>query len=142
MDSGGIRKYHAVHEYLDGLKTKNVTVPHNIFLLTDDQNAIGEAHRKFPKKNWMHLNRPRHRGTEGGWEAHTPSNDAKQEVVVISSTFRMMKKCSVLMHGRSSFSDNLARYMKANSTIVNIDESKQDVYHSNNSKTTNISVRF
>ena len=52
-----------IHEYLDAVKAIIVTVPNNIFLLTDDQNAIEEAEAKFPEKNWMYCKRPRHRET-------------------------------------------------------------------------------
>ena len=136
------RKYHAIHEYLDGLNAQNVTAPTNIWLLTDDQNAIEEAEVEFKELNWMHLDRPRHRGTNGGWENQTPSNDAKQEVVVILSTFRLMEKCSIFVHGASSFSNVLAMHIKAKATIIDIDRGKTSVRHVNNTLTKNISKSY
>jgi hypothetical protein len=72
----------------------NKRLHENILLLTDDQNAIDEAHREYWMYNWMYFNRTRFRGTEGGWENHFPSGDPKTaEVVTLLSIYRAVRYC-------------------------------------------------
>ena len=118
------RKYRAIAEYL------NVTAPvdpefhyeNNIFVLSDDGNAIGEAKALFPQFNWMYLDRPRFKASEGGWERHLPSSNPIFEVVVLLSTFRLVQRCNSLVRTNSGMGSLLEFYMKeANSTAKTID---------------------
>ena len=52
------RRYREIDEYMNVLSNGT----RNIFLMTDDHNAIGEALHKYPEYNWMYIDRPRHRG--------------------------------------------------------------------------------
>jgi hypothetical protein len=107
MDSTN-RPYYAIKEYFDAAKGN---MSYNIFLLTDDQNAIDEALAEYPQYNWMYINRPRFRGDSGGWQNHVPSNDSKHEVVVIESIFRLVSKCERLVHTSSGFANYIYRTM-------------------------------
>jgi hypothetical protein len=102
------RPYYDIKEYFDAARGN---LSYNIFLLTDDQNAIDEALTEFPQYNWMYINRPRFKGSSGGWQNHVPSNDSKHEVVVIESIFRLVRKCEKLVHTHSGFSDYIYRSM-------------------------------
>jgi hypothetical protein len=121
------RSYHAIAEYIN---TSSVKVPihPNILLLSDDNNAIGEATALFPEYNWMFMNRPRFRGTEGGFEHHLPSSDPIFEMTVILATFQMVKQCQSYVHAHSGFSGWLSWEMKqANSSAQtwDIDQGKK-----------------
>lgn len=84
----------------------------NILLLTDDQNAIEEAHAQFPQYNWMYFNRTRFRGTEGGWENHFPTGDPKQEIISILSTFNLIKQCDSMAMTHGSFANFMLGIMR------------------------------
>ena len=102
------RKYYPVSDYVKALR------PHqrkDIFILTDDQNAIDEALEFFPDIHWHYIDRPRFRGAEGGWENQVPSNSPKQEVVAILGTFQLVQMCNTIVHGQSGFSEELYRAM-------------------------------
>ena len=101
------RKYHSMAEYLNATSD----IESNILLLTDDQNAIGEAKSLHPKYNWMFLNRPRYQGASGGFERHLPSGDPSFEMTVLLATFQLVQKCSSLIHSASGFSSVLSWYM-------------------------------
>ena len=122
------RKYFPVSAYVRRLpkNRKNKT----IFLLTDDANAIDEAHEFFPDLRWRYLNRTRWRGTEGGWENQTPSRSPKLELVVILATLRLVGRCDALVHSSSSFSKMLERAMRwgqgKNVTTIQIDRGLKD----------------
>ena len=66
------RKYHAIQDYLDAVSNANMTIPPNVWLMTDDQNAIDEAITMHKEFQWFFLNRTRHRGAEGGMENQIP----------------------------------------------------------------------
>lgn len=113
-----IRRYHEIDDYVERMDKDTK----NIFLLTDDENAIGEALTKFPQYNWIFIDRPRHKGAEGGFENQVPSNNPKFEVIVLLSIFRLVKKCSTLIHTKSGFAILLRREMeKEGFKRVNID---------------------
>lgn len=131
------RRYHEIDEYVNAM-SKNTK---NIFLVTDDDNAIGEALTKFPTKKWIYVERPRHKGAEGGFENQTPSKDPKFEVIVLLSIFRLVKKCSTLIHTKSGFAALLRREMGARAHRVNI-ESGPRVFHPENALTVNISKPY
>jgi hypothetical protein len=101
------RRYYALEEYMNA--TDNIT--NTIFLVSDDDNAIKEAHTKFPDHNWVVIDRPRFKGKEGGWENHIPSDDPKLEVIVLMSIFRKVGMCRTLIHTRSNLADYIAGVM-------------------------------
>lgn len=102
-----IRRYHEIDDYVKRLNNDTK----NIFLLTDDANAISEALYKFPEYNWMYIDRPRHKGAEGGFENQIPSKNPKFEVIVLLSIFQLVKKCATLIHTKSGFALLLRREM-------------------------------
>ena len=54
------RKYFPVADYVDKINSTKLSNPnHYIFLLSDDANAIDEAHEFFPNLNWKHFDRIR-----------------------------------------------------------------------------------
>ena len=110
------RKYYPVSAYVDLLPEDRRK---DIFLLTDDQNAIDEAHEFYPDIRWHYIDRPRFRGNEGGWENQTPSNDPKQEVVTILGTFQLAQRCDTFVHGHSVFSDEIFRAMEQTGQHIN-----------------------
>uniref|UniRef100_A0A7S2XLN4 Peptide-O-fucosyltransferase n=1 Tax=Attheya septentrionalis TaxID=420275 RepID=A0A7S2XLN4_9STRA len=128
------RRYHNISEYVDAMLAKfndpddrsedvsNLGMPSTILLLTDDQNAIEEALTQYPKYHWVYMNRSRHRGAEGGFENHIPSDDPKQEVVVLLSTSQLVQHCDTLVHGKSGFSDLLSDEMDQSALRINIDK--------------------
>jgi hypothetical protein len=138
------RKYRKIEEYVNALEkgTKN------ILLLTDDQNAIEEAQALFSEYNWMHIDRPRHRGVEGGWENQIPSDDPKLEVIVLLSIFRLVKKCSVLVHTQSNFAKVLEGEMQdtwgKDFYRVNLDDvyDHEELYNEENARSVNLSLPF
>jgi hypothetical protein len=133
------RRYHEIDEYIQALDKSTK----NLFLLTDDHNAIGEAKTKFPDYNWMYIDRPRHRGAEGGFENQLPSNNPKFEVVVLLVIFRLVRKCSSLIHTKSGFSDLLRREMWQKTVKrVNIDLGKGKIHDIEHAKTVNVSQSY
>ena len=109
----GRRKYHDIKEYID-IMTKKLGNErlHNVLLLTDDKNAIEEAHGEYPNKNWMYFDRPRFRGTEGGWENHFPSGDPKTEVVTLLSIYRAVRHCDSIVKQEGNFGNTLLTQME------------------------------
>ena len=107
------RKYFPVSDYINALPMDRRDNGATILLLTDDQNAIEEAHEFYPKINWRYFSRPRFRGKEGGWENQIPSGNPKLEVIVLLSTFKIVKQCDVLVHGKSGFANALYSSMVA-----------------------------
>jgi hypothetical protein len=108
------RKYFPVTDYVklipnERLKNKN----HSFFLMTDDANAVAEAHEFHPELRWKYIDRPRYKGSSGGWEHQTPSNNPASEVITLLSTFDLVQECSLLVHGTSKFSDVLWYMMKS-----------------------------
>ena len=124
------RRYRSIAEYLNA----SVIDPHfqlkdNIFLLTDDSNAIGEAKTLFPRFHWMTIDRPRFKSDEGGWEHQLPSNDPVFEVIVLLSTFRLVQECDSIVITDSSFGRLLAKYMRirnATAQVIDLDDSKYE----------------
>jgi len=131
------RQYREIDEYVNAMDNST----QNILLLTDDHNAIGEAKAKFPDKNWMYIDRPRHRGAEGGWENQIPSGDPKLEVIVLLTIFRLVKQCNTLVHSKSGFADLLRREMGNDATYVNLDEGKR-VFNPDHVNSVNVSRSY
>jgi hypothetical protein len=137
------RRYRKMSEYVDVLENGTK----NLLLLTDDQNAVEEAQSLFPSYNWMYIDRPRHRGTEGGWENQIPSDDPKMEVIILLTIFRLVRQCSTLIHTHSG----LARVLKGEMEDalkgkefrrVDLDENDPNLFSANNSLTVNVSMPF
>jgi hypothetical protein len=131
------RKYHAIKEYMK-LGGKDIT--ENILLLTDDQNAVTEALSQYPDYNWIHFNRPRYRGAEGGWESHVPSDDPKHEVITILSTLQLVRQCNLFIHSESAFADYIRKDTEYyhNSKSLNIDDGTHP-YNPKNAKSVKLS---
>ncbi|KAL7487548.1 hypothetical protein ACHAW6_013127 [Cyclotella cf. meneghiniana] len=102
------RMYYPVTDYVELIPGRRLRdANHTIFLLTDDANAIIEAHEFHPELRWKYINRTRYKGSSGGWERHTPSRNPASEVITLLATFDLVKECSLLVHGVSKFSDML-----------------------------------
>jgi hypothetical protein len=142
------RKYHAISEYLNASSTgggMGPTIYPNIFLLTDDHNAIGEATTLYPNKNWMFLNRPRWRADEGGWEHQIPSSDPAFEMRVLLSTFQLVKQCQSFVYSTSSFAEWLKYEMQqANKSIAvyDLDAGTPNPRNPSNAKTKVVSQSY
>ena len=108
------RKYYPISDYINKLPRRRRQKGSNVVLLTDDANAVDEAFEFFPELKWHFLDRPRHRGSEGGWENQIPSNNPAFEVVVIKAIFRMVRPCNVLVHGQGGFSNAILGAMMMN----------------------------
>jgi hypothetical protein len=134
------RRYHEIQEYIDAVENVTQVNHTNIFLLTDDQNAIDEAKAIYPNKHWMYLDRPRYRGAEGGFEKQIPSKNPKFEVIVLLSTLEMIQKCSTFVHSTSSFASLMKNHMEA-ATFVNIDHGVEIIFHREHMGTKEISGR-
>jgi hypothetical protein len=104
------RRYYAISDYVAKLPKKRRT---NIFLLTDDANAIDEAHEFYPAINWIYFNRTRFRGAAGGWENQIPSNSPKAEVITLLATLQLVRLCDTIVHGESVFSQMLVESMQS-----------------------------
>lgn len=126
------RKYYPITAYVEKLPTER---RQDILLLTDDANAIDEAHEFFPNIHWHYINRTRHRGSEGGWENQTPSKNPKQEVITILGTFQLVRMCDTFVHGFGSFSEDIYRNMKAGGRTVNrimLDQGTKEIHSAAN----------
>lgn len=121
------RRYYNISEYVDDIKSKSA-LSNTILLLTDDENAIKEAHTEYPDIHWVHIDRPRFRGNEGGWENQIPSDDPKVEVIVLMSIFQLVQRCQSFVHTRSNLGKYISGIMKRkvpNATVINLDEGKK-----------------
>lgn len=115
------RRYFPIADYIKLIpKEKLDDTMHTIFLLTDDQNAIDEAHEFFPDLRFKYFNRTRHRGSEGGWENQTPSRNPELETVTLLATFDLASECSAMVHGHSNFAKYITEQMKLTRRDVNI----------------------
>ena len=151
LDPNPSRKYYPIAAYLNasesipGAGDPRFQLKDQIFLLTDDANAIGEAKTFFPGFHWMYIDRPRFKADEGGWEHQVPSNDPIFEMVVLQSTFHLIQRCDSLVRSKSGFSDQLQYYMQLRNTTTQIanlawGRPASEVYNSNNSKTKEVSI--
>ncbi|KAL7539566.1 hypothetical protein ACHAWF_006445 [Thalassiosira exigua] len=106
------RRYFPVADYVKLIPPEKLSNPnHHIFFLTDDANAIEEAHEFFPSLNWKYFDRPRHKGSEGGWENQTPSRNPALEVIVLLATFELAQECSAMVYGHSNFAEYIYQQM-------------------------------
>jgi len=133
------RKYYPISDYVNLIPKEKLNDPnHTIFLLTDDANAVKEAHEFHPTLRWKYIDRPRHSGSSGGWENQTPSLNPALELIVIMATFELVQDCSSLVHGFSGFSDYIWTHMAANAgnrsvKRLRVDDQKQ-VFNNNHSQ--------
>jgi len=125
---------------------KHNNVSKYVLLLTDDENAVGEALHEFPNHSWVYINRTRYKGAEGGWENHIPSNDPKQEVVVLLSALKLARKCEKMVHSKSNLADLIYSEMEAAQpgvTRINLDQGKGlAVHNEENVHSVNISKTY
>lgn len=109
------RKYYPVSDYVNLIPKEKLNDPnHTIFLLTDDSNAVKEAHEFYPNLRWKYIDRPRHSGSSGGWENQIPSMNPSLELIVLMATFELAQDCSAFVHGFSGLSDYIWTHMAAN----------------------------
>ncbi|KAL7492085.1 hypothetical protein ACHAWT_001704 [Skeletonema menzelii] len=125
------RKYYPIADYVNLIPMEKLNDPnHTIFLLTDDANAVKEAHEFYPHLRWKYIDRPRHKGSSGGWENQTPSLNPALELIVLMAIFDLVQDCSSFVHGHSGLSDYIWTHMAANAgnkrvTRLRVDEQKQ-----------------
>ena len=102
------RGYHPISDYLDQLPSERRQPGSNIFLLTDDANAIDEAQELHSYINWHWVNRTRSRGKEAIFMNHVTEDTPKDEVIAILGTFEIAKQCDAVVRGDSAFGDFIA----------------------------------
>jgi hypothetical protein len=111
LDDG--RKYFPVADYIKMIPDDRLNdANHYILLLTDDSNAIDEAHKFFPNLKWAYLDRPRFKGSSGGWENHSPSRNPALETIFLLTELELAMACSVIVNGESGFSRLIYRTCK------------------------------
>jgi hypothetical protein len=104
------RRYAAVEEYL---QAGNITKGETVVVLTDDVSTIEEIEQYHAKDyNWIYLQRPRHRGSEGGFEGFIPSSDPAFEILAILVEIQLAGQCNKLVHGKSGFVATIADEME------------------------------
>ena len=107
------RRYFPIADYVNLIPKEKLNDPnHTIFLLTDDANAIDEAHEFFPHLRWKYFKRPRFKGSSGGWENQTPSRNPAFEVIVILATLDLAQECSSFVHGHSNYAEVIWQHMQ------------------------------
>ncbi|KAG7372694.1 hypothetical protein IV203_018837 [Nitzschia inconspicua] len=83
---GMARRYFSIAENVNASERSDMITQEditNIFLITDDANAIGEALIEFPTFNWMYIRRKPYKANKGGWEQQTPSQDYVFEMTTL-----------------------------------------------------------
>lgn len=136
------RKYHHISEYLN--TSSKIRIFKNILLLTDDQNAISEAGSLFPEYNWIFIDRPRWKGAAGGWERQLPSSDPSFEMLVLLSTFQLVKKCKSFVHSSSSLSKWIKDSMNRRAQVFDLDKDVpwESIHNLRNRKTKFLSKTY
>ena len=130
------RKYYSIANYLQNIPPKFQKVT-NLFLLTDDANAIDEALEFHPEYNWMFTQKQRYRGSEGGVQNHIPSQNPPLEVLYILAELELVKMCDLLIGSISGFSDLIHAEMKIKQRTIpriNVENNKQIIYNMKNAK--------
>ena len=89
-------KWVPLEAYVTAIKPKTTTL-----LLTDDETVLNET--KAFDLDWVWIDRPRHKGTLGGWENHFPSNDRMLEMAVIFALRKLVSKCKMFVGSHSTF---------------------------------------
>lgn len=108
-----------------------------------------EALHGFPDRNWMFIDRPRYRGSEGGFEHHLPSNDPILEMTVLLTTFKLVRACTSMVRSSSAFGDFLwgeikdEHQGKKNTWWKRVDEGmRASIFSADNVATANISKTY
>jgi len=107
------REYLPIAAYLERLPTERKSKGSNIIMMTDDQNAIDEAHEFFPDINWFHFDRKRFRGTEGGWENQLPTKNPAEEVTAILATLEVVQMCDAIVRQKSNLGEIMVKSMRS-----------------------------
>ena len=95
------RRYAAVDEYLEA---GHIQKGETVLLLTDDVSATEEVEQYHKDDyNWVYLDRPRFRGSSGGFEGFIPSQDPAMEILAIMAELKLASQCNKLVHGKSGF---------------------------------------
>lgn len=117
------RRYHAIREYIEAAQKRNLSYSH-VLILTDDDNALGEARQEYPNITWMHIDRPRFKGYEGGWENPLPSKTPKVETVAVLAAFKLIQSASTFVYSSSTLGSLLAGEARRSNAavLVNLDE--------------------
>ena len=116
---GGARKYFPVADYIKMIPEDKLNdANHYIIILTDDSNAIEEAHKFFPNLKWTYLDRPRFKGSSGGWENQTPSRNPALETIFLLAEFELAMACSVFVHGESGFSNFIYQHVSGRIEVM------------------------
>jgi hypothetical protein len=135
-----VRQSFPIKDYLNA----SFHVQRNIFLMTDDANAIVEAKQEFPDKNWMFIQRPRLHSTKGGFENQMLSRDPIFEVVALLSEFQLTRLCQQLIHSESTFGTLLFAEMKASGNYPELIQikirDKENVYSAEYADTVHVST--
>lgn len=111
------RRFYSLNQYLE---KGNVTKGENIFLMTDDEMAIDEAHFLHPEYNWMLLNRTRHRGAVKR-NKHIPSDDVQLEVLIILAELELAGQCRKVIHGTSHMVQLIRNAMALRHGLSNVE---------------------
>jgi len=113
--------YHPLREYIK--KGGDVLAEHgveNLLLLTDDADVVEET-KSIQGYEWKYFDKPRFKGSEGGWENHFPA-DRKSEMIHILALRRLTPLCEVWIGSKSSFASFLQEFGTP-SEIVMLDDS-------------------
>ena len=102
------RRYAAVQEYIDAA---HIQPGETIFLLTDDESTIREAHHYHPEFDWVYLKRPRVDNITSGFNGHIPSGDESLELLVIETELAAASLCHKIVHGDSGYVKGLLEDM-------------------------------
>ena len=91
--------------------------------------------------------RSRHHGSAGGWENQIPSEDPREEVVMLHAAFELVKQCQCLVHSKSNLADYLYAIMTLHNPRVqriDIDRNKQNnkIHRARNAETVWISTQY
>jgi hypothetical protein len=117
LDDG--RKYFPVADYIKMIPDDRLNdANHYILLLTDDSNAIDEAHKFSPNLKWAYLDRPRFKGSSGGWENHSPSRNPALETIFLLTELELAMACSVIVNGESGFSRLIYRHVSGRIEVM------------------------
>lgn len=138
------RRYYAIQDYLSAMEEYVVDdLSYAILLLTDDANAIEEALTQHPDRDWYFVERPRHRGHEGGWENQVPSGDARSEVIALDAETRLARQCRILVCSKSNLADYWYAKMLNRGPVqriaIDADFGHERIYNQENAATVRLS---
>ena len=72
----------------------------------------------FPNLQWAYLDRPRFKGSSGGWENQTPSRNPALETIFLLAEFELAMACSVFVHGKSGFSNFIYQHVSGRIEVM------------------------